>query len=237
MRYGQSDPISCAEISKTPQWGIDMPNNHSETGKSDQETALKTDEAEVENDADNGLTEQVEHTAEESKTDEGFAALLAEYNPEELATRLLAAESQIAEMQDGYVRARAEVENVQRRSQNEIVSARKFAIEGFARELLSVLDSLDQASKVEIEEVGGEAVTKMREGLELTLKQFEQVLEKFGVAVVTAEAGTRFDPECHQAISMVPGSEIEPDHIVSVMQKGYTLKDRLLRPAMVVVAQ
>jgi len=214
-----------------------MAKNHNDTDNPEQDAALKTDESAADIETDPRDHEHADHATEESKTDESLAALLAECSPEELGSRLLAAENQVAEMQDGYVRARAEVENVQRRSQNEIVSARKFAIEGFARELLSVLDSLDQASKVEIEESGGEAVTKMREGLELTLKQFEQVMEKFGVAVVEAEAGTRFDPDCHQAISMVPGTEIEPDHIVSVMQKGYTLKDRLLRPAMVVVAQ
>ena len=214
-----------------------MAKNHNDTDNPEQDAALKTDEPAAGNETDNRGQDRADDATEESKTDESLAALLAECSPEELGSRLLAAENQIAEMQDGYVRARAEVENVQRRSQNEIVSARKFAIEGFARELLSVLDSLDQASKVEIEESGSEAVTKMREGLELTLKQFEQILEKFGVAVVAAEPGTRFDPECHQAISMVPGTEIEPDHIVTVMQKGYTLKDRLLRPAMVVVAQ
>ena len=135
----------------------------------------------------------------------GLAALLTGHTPEELGARLLTAESQLAELQDGYVRARAEVENIQRRSRNEIIAARKFAVEGFARELLSVLDSLDQASKVELDEAAGEAVARMREGLALTLKQFEQALDKFGVAAVDAEPGGRFDPQCHQAVSMVPG--------------------------------
>ena len=155
---------------------------------------------------------------------------------DELVQLLVGAKQQIADMKDGYVRARADVENIQRRSQNEIVSARKFAIEGFARELLSVVDSLNQAAMVEMAEAQGEAVIKMKEGLELTLKQFEKIMEKFGIAAVEAQVGTRFDPDVHQAISMVDSDEAESGSIVIVMQKGFTLKDRLMRPAMVVIA-
>lgn len=155
---------------------------------------------------------------------------------DDLVQLLAGAKQQIADMKDGYVRARADVENIQRRSQNEIVSARKFAIEGFARELLSVVDSLNQAAMVEMDEAQGEAVIKMKEGLELTLKQFEKIMEKFGIAAVEAQVGTRFDPDVHQAISMVDSDEAESGSIVIVMQKGFTLKDRLLRPAMVVIA-
>ena len=155
---------------------------------------------------------------------------------DDLVQLLAGAKQQIADMKDGYVRARADVENIQRRSQNEIVSARKFAIEGFARELLSVVDSLNQAAMVEMDEAQGEAVIKMKEGLQLTLKQFEKIMEKFGIAAVEAQVGTRFDPDVHQAISMVDSDEAESGSIVIVMQKGFTLKDRLLRPAMVVIA-
>jgi molecular chaperone GrpE len=108
---------------------------------------------------------------------------------EELIEKLVAATSQVGEMRDGFIRARADVENIQRRSQNEMVSARKFAVEGFARELLSVVDSLDQASKVEMDENSSDAVSRMKEGLELTLKQFESVMEKFGVVSLQAEVG------------------------------------------------
>jgi len=155
---------------------------------------------------------------------------------EELVEKLVNANIEIKELKDGFVRSRADVENIQRRSHNEIVTARKFAIEGFAQELLTVLDSLDQASRVELEESNSVAVEKMKEGLELTLKQMEKVMEKFGVAGVEAQSGTKFDPEVHQAISMIDGGEIESGHVVSVMQKGFTLKDRLLRPAMVAIA-
>ena len=144
---------------------------------------------------------------------------------------------QLKEAQDGYLRAKADVENIRRRSQNEIVSARKYAIEGFAQELLSVKDSLDQASKVDLENAGDEAMEKMQEGLALTLKQLDSTFGRFSVTEVEAGPGVKFNPDFHQAISMVPGGEIEPDHIVDVMQKGFVLKDRLLRPAMVVVAK
>ena len=155
---------------------------------------------------------------------------------EELLERLNDTEAQNAQMKDGLLRARAEIENIRRRSQNEVVAARKFAIEGFAQELLGVKDSLDRASSVELDEGAGEAVQKMKEGLSLTLKQLDLALTRFAVVEVEAGPGVRFDPEHHQAISMTPCGDIEADHIVSVVQKGFRLKERLLRPAMVVVA-
>lgn len=155
---------------------------------------------------------------------------------DEVVEKLVSANSEIQDLRNGFIRAKADVENIQRRSQNEMVNARKFAIEGFAQGLLSVVDSLEQASKVEIDEAASEAVVKMREGLELTLKQMSSVMEKFGVVVVEAGVGVKFDPAFHQAISMVDSEAVESGHIVDVMQRGFTLKDRLLRPAMVVIA-
>ncbi len=156
---------------------------------------------------------------------------------EGLIEKLISAQNQIMEMKNGYIRAKADVENIRRRSQNEIISARKYAIEKFAQELLGVLDSLDQASKVEMGDTNSEPVSKMKEGLELTLKQFATAMEKFGITAVEASPGLKFNPEVHQAISMAPTDEVEPGHIICVMQKGFLLKDRLLRPAMVVIAQ
>ncbi len=156
---------------------------------------------------------------------------------EDLIEKFISARNQITEMKNGYIRAKADVENIRRRSQNEIISARKYAIEKFAQELLGVLDSLDQASKVEMGDTNSEPVSKMKEGLELTLKQFATAMEKFGITAVEASPGLKFNPEVHQAISMMPTDEVEPDHILDVMQKGFLLKDRLLRPAMVVIAQ
>ena len=157
-------------------------------------------------------------------------------DPAALLTRLEEAQAEHAQMKDGLLRAKAEVENIRRRSQNEIVAARKFAIEGFAQELLSVKDSLERACEVELDDGAGEAVKQMKEGLSLTLKQLDLALAKFAVVEVEAAPGVRFDPERHQAVSATPSEEVEPDHIVSVVQKGFMLKERLLRPAMVVVA-
>ncbi len=154
----------------------------------------------------------------------------------DLAAALVEAREQLQEMKDGFLRAQAEMENVRRRSQKEIQAARKYAIEVFAQELLPVKDSMEQATQVELDEAVGEAVTRMKEGLELTLKQLETVLSKFSVVEVEAGPGVKFNPDHHQAVSMVASEDIPPDHIISVMQKGFLLKDRLLRPAMVVVA-
>ncbi len=162
---------------------------------------------------------------------------LAALSHEELLARLNEINTENAQMKDGLLRSKAEMENIRRRSQNEIVAARKFAIEGFAQELLGVKDSLDQASSVELDESASEAVQKMKEGLNLTLKQLDLAMTRFAVVEVEAGPGVRFDPQLHQAISMTPSDEVEANHIVAVVQKGFQLKDRLLRPAMVVVAE
>lgn len=175
-------------------------------------------------------TVNVVDDATESADEPGQEELLVEV--ETLRSRL----EELEDMKDGFLRAKAEMENIRRRSQNEIVSVRKFAIEGFAQELLNVRDSMDQASMVELREEESEAVVKMKEGLELTVKQLDSVLIKFGVSEVEADIGVKFDPELHQAISMVESAEVDSNHIIAVMQKGFMLKDRLLRPAMVVVA-
>lgn len=155
---------------------------------------------------------------------------------EALSEQLAEAREELSELKDSALRAHAEMENVRRRAQNEVVAARKYAIEGFAQELLGVKDSLDQAARVELSSDESDAVVRMQEGLALTLKQLDAVLSKFAVNEVEAGPGVKFNPDQHQAISMVASDEFDSNHIISVMQKGFTLKDRLLRPAMVVVA-
>ena len=189
----------------------------------DQPTAQATNEAESLDDAGD-------------ISDNAFAS----DSREELIEKVLIAHEQIEQLKENYIRVKAETENIRRRSQNEIVSARKYAIDGFAQELLSVVDSLDRAARVEMDTLTEGAnegtVVKMKEGLELTMKQMNRVLEKFGVTMVEASHGIKFNPEIHQAISILPSDEIAPEHILDVMQTGFFLKDRLLRPAMVVVA-
>lgn len=153
-----------------------------------------------------------------------------------LPEQLEAARAEVEELRDSFIRARAETENVRKRSAEEVVKARKFAIEQFAGELLAVRDSLELASQVDLSQDSEQATTQMLEGVVLTLKQLDSAFEKSGISLVDP-AGEKFDPEKHQAMSMVETNAVQPNHVVEVMQKGYMLNDRLLRPAMVVVAK
>lgn len=131
------------------------------------------------------------------------------------------------------LREQAEMQNVRRRAQRDVESAHKFALEKFATELLSVVDNLERAiDAIDAEEDSQKAVA---EGLELTLKTFIDVLAKHNVEPVDPE-GQPFDADLHQAVSMVPNGEVEPNTVINVFQKGYTLNSRLIRPAMVVVS-
>jgi molecular chaperone GrpE len=132
------------------------------------------------------------------------------------------------------MRTQAEMENLRRRSEKELQNAHKYALEKFAKELLLVVDSLELG----IQAAAGDSpeVAKLREGSELTLKQFRAVLEKFNIQPVDP-LGQKFNPELHQAMAMEPSASAEPNTVVKVFQKGYVLNDRLLRPAMVVIAQ
>ncbi len=147
-----------------------------------------------------------------------------------LESRLAQAEKQAAEMQDAYLRAKAECENIRRRAQEDIAKAHKFAIEGFAQSMVAVKDSLEMAIKTE-----APSVSSIKEGVDATLRQLKQVLEQNRIVEIVPEQGEKLDPMKHQAIQMID-SDQEPNTIVSVLQKGYTLADRLLRPAAVVVA-
>lgn len=148
-----------------------------------------------------------------------------------LEQRLAAAEAKAAEMQDAFLRAKADLENFRRRAQEDIAKAHKFAIEGFAEALVPVKDSLEMALQVETP-----SIDSLKEGVEMTLKQLSSAFEKGRLVEVNPKQGDRLDPMKHQAISMVP-AEQEANTIVGVLQKGYTIADRLLRPALVTVAQ
>jgi molecular chaperone GrpE len=143
---------------------------------------------------------------------------------------IVALEAQIKEFQDQFLRAKAEVENARRRSMEDVAKAHKFAIEGFAENLLPVLDSLNAA----LTDSGADSA-KMKEGIELTLKQLVSALEK-GKVLEINPVGEKFDPHRHQAIAMVP-HEQEANTVVTVLQKGYLIADRVLRPALVTVSQ
>jgi molecular chaperone GrpE len=150
---------------------------------------------------------------------------------DQLATALAKAQA----WEEEYLRARADIENLRKRSAQEVTNASKFAIESFAEGLLAVADSLEMALVVENQTLDG-----LRGGVELTLKQLQQAFQKGKLSAIEP-VGEKFDPNRHQAVSMVDGSVLTPpvpsNHVVQVMQKGYMVADRVLRPAIVIVAQ
>jgi len=148
-----------------------------------------------------------------------------------LEDKLAAAEAKASEMQDAFLRAKADAENIRRRAQEDIAKAHKFAIENFAEALVPVKDSLEMALKLDTP-----SVESLKEGVEMTLKQLSAAFERNRLLEINPVPGEKLDPMKHQAISMVPADQ-EANTIVSVLQKGYTIADRLLRPALVTVAQ
>jgi molecular chaperone GrpE len=139
-------------------------------------------------------------------------------------------ETRLAEMSDAYLRAKAEAENTRRRAEEEVSKARKFAVESFAESLLPVRDSLEAAIAIP-----AATPEQLLEGVHATLRQLTSALERNKVVEINPPASTRFDPHQHQAISVVP-AEQEANTVVTVLQKGYLIADRVLRPALVTVA-
>ena len=160
------------------------------------------------------------------------AALAADTMDEitRLQAELAELKTKSADLADQFLRAKAEAENARRRAEEEVSKARKFGIEGFAQSLLPVCDSLDAALALD-----NATLEQWREGSDATLRQLLSALERNKVVVVNPGAGEKFDPHQHQAISMVPSAQ-EANTIVSVLQKGYLIFDRVLRPALVTVA-
>jgi molecular chaperone GrpE len=150
--------------------------------------------------------------------------------PDTAEARLAELQAKHAEMSDAFLRAKAEVENIRRRSEDEIAKARKFALESFAESLLPVRDSLEATTAIP-----NAATEQLLEGVHATLRLLSQSLERNRVIEINPPAGTRFDPHQHQAISLVP-AEQEANTIVAVLQKGYLIAERVLRPALVTVA-
>lgn len=147
-----------------------------------------------------------------------------------LEEQLRAAELKAAEHHDAWLRAKAEAENARRRAQDDVAKAHKFGIERFATDLLAVRDSLEAALAAE-----NATAENLRNGVELTLRQLEAVFERHQVREINP-AGEKFDPHRHEAISMLP-SDKDPHTVINVLQKGYALNERVIRPALVTVAQ
>ncbi len=155
----------------------------------------------------------------------------AELTPEELVTQL---REELITSEDAALRAQADAQNVMRRAEQDVEKARKFALERFCGELLPVVDNLERALEAAVGD--NDIVKPIAEGVELTLKSFHDALKKFHIVTVDP-AGEPFDPQLHQAMSMVENGDVEPNTVIAVMQKGYTLNGRLVRPAMVMVSK
>lgn len=179
--------------------------------------------------SEQGVVEQSEPNDEATTERE-----TAEKTVEDLALMLEEARNKAAENWDQVLRVQAELENSRRRAQRDVESAHKYALEKFALELLPVKDSLEMGLDAASSEDAN--VEKLREGTELTLKMLANAMEKFGIKEVNP-VGEPFDPEQHQAMTMQESEEHEPNTVIAVMQKGYLLNDRLIRPAMVVVCK
>jgi len=151
-----------------------------------------------------------------------------------LENQLIKAQEEAAQNLDKSLRAAAELENMRRRAQKDVESAHKFAIEKFAREILDILDSVDLGIKASNEE--NATVETIREGMNLIQQQFNSTLEKLNIEVIDA-MGTKFNPDYHEAMTTVPNPDLEPNTVMDIIQKGYTLNQRLLRPSRVIVSK
>jgi len=170
-----------------------------------------------------------ESNPQAAETDAAASAAPDDTSPLGLQLKLTELEARHAEVSDAYLRAKAETENARRRADDEVSKARKYAVESFADSLLPVKDSLEAA--IAIPDAKPE---QMLEGVHATLRQLVSALERNKVVEINPAAGVRFDPHQHQAISVVPAAQ-EPNTVVAVLQKGYLIADRVLRPALVTV--
>ncbi|MCL6269999.1 nucleotide exchange factor GrpE [Sansalvadorimonas sp. 2012CJ34-2] len=173
------------------------------------------------------VVEETQETAVETNA--------AEDSLVELQNELTRAQEELSRAQDQALRAVAEAQNVKRRAQQDVEKAHKFALDKFVESLLPVVDSLENGLK-SVEVSDSSEHDAMREGMELTLKLFVDTLAKFNVEQVNP-VGEPLDPNFHQAMTMVPNPDMEPNTVMDVIQKGYTLNGRVVRPAMVVVAK
>lgn len=176
------------------------------------------------------VVEQTEAQTEEQPVEAELAAAYARINELEIYVSEIDAREK-----DIQLRAQAEIQNIRRRAEQDVEKAHKFALEKFSKELLTVVDNLERGLDALDKAVTDETTQALVDGVEMTHKEFISTLGKFGVESVGV-VGEAFNPELHQAISMQPAEGIDPNHISVVLQKGYTLQGRVLRPAMVMVA-
>lgn len=186
-------------------------------------TADEPDKKTTQSEEDAQSGEEVERESETASDPETEAAIQA------------AVEAALAEQQDSMMRAKAEVQNMRRRCEQDVEKAHKFALEKFAVSLLSVADNLERALQA-VPDREDARVSALVEGVELTLKDLQETFARFNIEQVDPE-GEPFDPQLHEAMSAQPSTEVEPNTVLTVVQKGYTLNGRVLRPAMVLVSK
>ncbi|WP_163369610.1 nucleotide exchange factor GrpE [Endozoicomonas acroporae] len=197
------------------------------TKAEDQAEQPEANETEISADAEAGVDPILEEAADSEDQAE-------EQANDDSARRIEELEEQLAQAKDQVLRAHAEAMNTKRRAEQDVEKAHKFALEKFVNELIPVVESLEKG--IESAEQGEGQHETMLEGMRLTHKQLLDALAKFSVEQVNPE-GQPFDPNFHQAISMVPNPDMEPNTVMNVFQKGYTLHGRVIRPAMVVVSK
>lgn len=201
-------------------------------GQAQEEQQAAAQEAQETSQEAQETSAEAEQAAPEASSAQDIAAL--EEQLTELEQQVSGLQNQVTEEQEKALRAVAEADNVRRRAAQDVEKARNFALEKFAGELLPVIDNLERAlANIDQSDASQQAVI---EGIEMTHKSFLQTIEKFGMEVVDPE-GQPFDPQHHEAMSMQPSDEVPPNTVMSVLQKGYLLNGRLLRPAMVMVSQ
>jgi molecular chaperone GrpE len=179
----------------------------------------------------NETTEQLIDDIEQAVHDEEAKLESPEKNADSLEAQLEAAQAKATENWEQFLRAKAEMDNLRRRSVKDVENAHKFGMEKFVNELIPVIDSM--ALGLAAEDASAES---LREGMELTKNMLDNMMEKLGIEEVDP-MNEKFDPEKHQAMSMQPNADVEPNTVIAVMQKGYLLNDRLIRPAMVMVSK
>ncbi|MBX2847616.1 MAG: nucleotide exchange factor GrpE [Acidiferrobacterales bacterium] len=194
----------------------------------------KQPEQEAVDEVGTGDTVSADEQNDSSKPAKGNADSSGELS---LEAQLEAAQLEIAKLKDSFLRAKAEEDNVRRRSEKEIANSRKFAVEGFAKEMVNVHDSLKLACNVDLPEEVDESVKSIQEGVEVTLKQLDAAFKRFSLTEINPDIGVKLDPNIHQAMSIIESEEVDSGCIINVVQAGFQLHDRLLRPAMVIVAK
>jgi len=196
-----------------------------QTQNPEQEVELNEEVTQMEADVEAAVEAAEQHAEQEQSPEAEIAMLYAE---------LETAKQTIADQKDSVVRAAADVDNMRRRAAQDVEKAHKFALEKFANELLPVIDNLERA--IEFSDKENETLKPLLEGIDMTMKSFNDAVAKFGVEIVNPQ-GEQFNPDFHQAMSIQPSNDVTPNTVLAVMQKGYTLNGRLLRPAMVMVSK